>query len=175
MSRLVPTGKHAVIELNHVAAVKTGEIVAQYAMKMNEIDNGTLLVVDHVTKEVKLPALKTDEVYLVASQEKLYDNRQGREDFVNQKDSFGIRLYKLSKGDKFETNAVEMGSILYATAKTEIAGGTPYYGIPSTNGDITLTKTSADTTGCAVILQAVEAVTLPNGRQGFKFVVTKGL
>lgn len=175
MSRLVPTNKHAVVELNHVTAVKDGSIVAQYDMAMETIDNGTLLMVDHAKKQVKLPTAKTDEVYLVASQEKLYETKQGREDFVNEKNGFGIRLYKLVKGDIFETNAVEMGAIVYATAKTEIAGGTAYYGIPSTNGDITLTKTVADTTGCAVILQAVEAVTLPNGRQGFKFVVKTGL
>lgn len=175
MAKLVPTGKYGVVELNHVAAVKTGEIIAQYDMAMDTIENGALVAVDHVTKKVKVATAKTDEVYLVASEEKLYDVRDGREAFVNKKDSFGVRLYKLVKGDIFETNTVEMGSIAYATAKTEIAGGTPYYGIPSTTGDITLTKTSSDTTGCAVILQAVEAVTLPNGRQGFKFVVKTGL
>lgn len=175
MAKLVPVGKYGVVELNHVAAVRTGEIIAQYDMEMDTLQNGSLVAVDHVAKKVKFPSAKTDEVYLVASEEKLYDVREGRENFVNKKDSFGVRLYKLVKSDKFETNTVDMGSIVYATAKTEIAGSTPYYGIPSTTGEITLTKTALDTTDCAVILQAIEAVTLPNGRQGFKFLVKTGL
>lgn len=174
MAKLVPAGKHGVVELNHVAAVKTGEIIAQYNMAVETLDNGWLVAVDHVKKEVKLPAI-TDTVYLVASEEKLYDTREGREDFVNKKDSFGVRLYKLAVGDIFETNAVDLGDLSWDTAKTEIANGTKYYGMPSTTGEITLTKTEGDFATCLVVLQAVEAVILPNGRKGFKFVVVKGL
>lgn len=166
------TGKYGVVELNHVASVKTGEIEAQYEMEMATVEQGSLVKLDHIAKKVKF-GTATDEVYLVASEEKLYDARQGREDFVNVQSGFGVRCYKLSKGDKFETNTCELGALAYATLASDIKAGTTVYGYASATGHIEVTKTA--NANAKVELQAIEAVLLPNGRQGFKFLVTKGL
>lgn len=174
MANMIPSGKHAVVELNKIQAVRTGEIIAQYTLKV-DIDNGMLVTVDHIKKEIKLPTSASDPVYLVASEEKLYANTQGREDFYNSIRGFGVRLYKLVRDDIFETNAVDLGTYADVTALKTALGTKAVYGIPTTTGHIKVTETKTDTDTCLVALQIVELVTLPNGRQGVKFVVTKGM
>lgn len=163
--------KYAVVELNNLAGVRTGEIVSQYKMAdgVDQLENGMLVVADHFKGEVKLPTGKTDVVYLHASVEKLY-NGEGRNQFVLKKDSFLPRLYKLCVGDTFETNAVdhEKGSGL-ASAITETAG----FGVADASGYIKFVDALDDTE--AVALKAVEVVTLPNGETGVKFRVIKGI
>lgn len=163
--------KFAVVELNNLAGVRTGEIVSQYKMAegVDQLENGMLVVADHFKGEVKLPSGKTDVVYLHASVEKLY-NGEGRNQFVLKKDSFLPRLYKLCVGDTFETNAVdhEKGSDL-ASAITESNG----FGVADASGYIKFVDTLDDTE--AVALKAVEVVTLPNGETGVKFRVIKSI
>lgn len=163
--------KFAVVELNNLAGVRTGEIVSQYKMAdgVEQLENGMLVVADHFKGEVKLPTGKTDVVYLHASVEKLY-NGEGRNQFVLKKDSFLPRLYKLCVGDTFETNAVdhEKGSGL-ASAITETTG----FGVADASGYIKFVDSLDDTE--AVALKAVEVVTLPNGETGVKFRVIKGI
>ena len=165
--------KYAVVELNKVAGVRTGEIISQYKMAdgVEQLENGMLVAVDHAKEEIKLPTDKTDVVYLHASVEKLYDG-EGRNQFVAKKDSFLPRLYKLCVGDTFETNAVdhEKGAIsALASAITETAG----FGVPDATGNIKFVDALDETE--VVALKAIKVVTLPNGEAGIKFTVIKSI
>lgn len=162
---------YAVVELNNVAAVRTGEIVSQYELDTPQIENGMLVVANHAKGTVELPQAETDTVYLHASVEKLYDG-EGRSKFVMKQGSFLPRLYKLGLGDTFETNAVEheKGSITELEAAiTETAG----FGVPSATGNIQFKD--AQTSGAAVELKAVAVVVLPNGEYGIKWRVIKAV
>ena len=165
--------KYAVVELNNVAGVRTGEIVSQYEMAkgVDQLENGMLVVADHFKEEIKLPTGKTDVVYLHASVEKLY-NGEGRNEFVVKQGTFLPRLYKLCVGDTFETNAVdhEKGEIsALSSAITETAG----YGVADASGYIKFVDALDDTE--KVALKAVAVVTLPNGEYGIKWRVIKAL
>ena len=167
MARLLDSG-YSVVETNHVAAVRTGEIKAQYpmsaALKAVGAQNGQLLTVDDVNKEVGLPGSAAVMVYLHASEERIYESHLGRNSFIVTDPNYP-RMMKLSVGDIFETNAVDLGA--FADVAAAKAGAT--VGVPSTNRDITLLAAAAGTE--KVVLDIVEWVTLPNGEQGIKFAV----
>jgi hypothetical protein len=163
-----------VVELNKVAAVKTGQIEAQYELDaaVAQVENGMLLVADHVAKKVKKPAGATDAVYLHASVEKDYEGK-GRKHFVVKQGEFLPRLLKLNVGDRFESNAVEHDDAVYANyaAIVTASNATTVYGVPNASGYIRIVATPAGTE--KVVLKVVEGVLLPNGEQGLKFVVEK--
>lgn len=161
--------KYAVVELNNVVGVRTGELVAQYelAESVDQLENGMLVVANHATSEIELPKSETDMVYLHASVEKLY-NGEGRNEFVIKKGGVLPRAYKLQLGDTFETNAVEYTQADIATLSNAITS-TSGYGVPSTNGYITFKE--ARTAGAKVELKAIAVVTLPNGEYGIKWRV----
>ena len=153
----------SVVELNHVSAVRTGNIKAQYPLNtgITEVEQGMLLVVDETNKKVKMPAAATDYVYLHASEEQIYESHLGRNSFSLKAPKLP-RMYKLEVGDIFETNAINDAA--QAIAKDVLA-------YPATTGYIT---TAAAANASAVVeLKVVEVVTLPNGETGAKFVVTK--
>lgn len=165
--------KYAVVELNNVAGVRTGELVSQYplASAVEQIENGMLVVANHAKSEIELPKAETDVVYLHASVEKLY-NGEGRNEFVLKQDSFLPRCYKLGLGDTFETNAVEHQKdnlVELAKVITETKG----FGVPSTKGYITFKEETTPT--AKVELKAVALVTLPNGEMGIKWRVVKAV
>jgi hypothetical protein len=163
-----------VVELNKVAAVRTGEIEVQYELDaaVTQAENGMLLVADHVAKKVKKATGATDAVYLHASVEKDYEGK-GRKHFVVKQGEFLPRLLKLNVGDRFETNAVEYDDAVYATYAALVAAvnATTVYGVPNASGYIRIVATPAGTE--VVQLKVVEGVTLPNGEQGLKFQVVK--
>lgn len=163
-----------VVELNHVAAVKTGQNVSQYELDVavSEVENGMLLVADHVGKKVKKPAGITDAVLLHASVEKDYEGK-GRKHFSVKQGEFLPRLVKLAVGDRFETNCVEYDDVTYANYAAIVAAinGTTVYGIPSTTGNIKIVAAAGGTE--KVVLKVVAGVSLPNGENGLKFVVEK--
>lgn len=166
--------KYGVVELNKVAAVKTGEIEAQYDLDaaVAQVENGMLLVADHIAKKVKKPAGATDAVHLHASVEKDYQEL-GRKNFAVNQGEFSPRLLKLKVGDRFETNCVEHDDAVYANYAAIVAAinATTVYGVPNASGNIRIVATPAGTE--VVQLKVVEGVTLPNGEQGLKFVVVK--
>jgi len=172
MARFLASG-YSVVETNHVAAVRTGQIKAQYpmstALKAVGAQNGQLLTVNDVTKEVGLPGSANVMVYLHASEERMYENHLGRNAFI-VKDPNYPRMLKLSVGDIFETNAVDLGAFLTVAAAQDAATGATV-GVPSTSGDIKLLASAAGTE--LVVLNIVEWVTLPNGEVGIKFAVAK--
>lgn len=168
---------YGVVELNQVAAVKTGQIKAQYELDATQFatigaENGMLLVVDEVAGKVKLPSAVTSYCYLHASVEKDYENK-GRKNFIVKTGEFLPRMYKLSVGDTLETNTFQYDNVTYANyaAITAAINATTVYGTPSVAGYIQIAATAAGTE--TVLLKAVKGVTLPNGESGIKFVVTK--
>lgn len=163
------TENNPVVELNLVNSVYTGAIKAQYEMTgqlaTDGAQQGMLLVVDDVAKTVAYPSAETDYVWLHASEEQIYEDHLGRESFKLNAPKLP-RLYKLSVGDIFETNAVEDNEIADPTAANII-------GIPGTNGLIHLFDNTGGTNTSVVVLNVVEEVTLPNGKPGIKFAVAK--
>jgi len=176
MAILKQASVYGVVELNHVAAVKTGAIKAQFPLDATQFasipaENGMLLVVDEATESVKLPSAITSAVYLHASVEKDYEDK-GRKYFsVKQADDFLPRLYKLQKGDTFETNAFQYLDATYANYAAIVAAisATVVYGIPSTAGYIQIVAAPGGTE--VATLKVVKGVTLPNGELGLKFAV----
>jgi hypothetical protein len=168
-------GQYGVVELNKVAAVKTGEIEVQYDLDaaLTQVENGMLLVADHVAKKVKKPVDATSAVHLHASVEKDYEGK-GRKYFAVKQGEFSPRLLKLKVGDRFETNAVEFDDAVYANyaAIKAAINATTVYGVPNASGYIRIVATPAGTE--VVQLKVVEGVTLPNGENGLKFLVVKG-
>lgn len=157
--------ENAVVELNHVSAVRTGNIKAQYALDgVTKVENGMLLVVNDATKKVSLPAANTNAVYLHASEERLYEEHLGRKAFILKAPNLP-RMYKLEVGDIFETNAVTS-----ELANPQVLGKK---GIPSTNGLIEIVEAATVTADHKTVLDVVEFITLPNGTQGVKFAVSR--
>lgn len=168
---------YGVVELNHVAAVKTGQIYVQYELDATDFattpaENGMLLVVDHVGKKIKKATAVTALVGLHASVEKDYENK-GRKHFSVKRGDFTPRVDKLTVGDIFETNAFQYDDTVYtnyAAIKAAITA-TAVFGVAATNGYIDVK--AATTPTAAVELKAVEGVVLPNGELGIKWVVVK--
>jgi hypothetical protein len=163
------TENNPVVELNHVASVYTGQIKAQYEMTgqlaTDGAQQGMLLAVDDVAKTVAYPADENAYVYLHASEEQIYEEHLGRESFKLNAPKLP-RLYKLSVGDIFETNAVDDADLADVTAANII-------GIPGIDGLIHLFDNTAASNTSTVVLNVVEEVTLPNGKPGIKFAVAK--
>jgi len=178
MARLFNDGK-AVVETNHVDAVRTGSIKAQYPLAGEvNAENGMLLVVDDVAKEVSFPAAAGDKVMLHDSEERIYEYHLGRKSFEVKAGDYP-RMMKLAVGDIFETNAVDDGDFndLAAVIAQIDDEDERVFGIPSTSGLIELKEDTdgsdgdLDLTAYEVVLEVVEMVTLPNEHTGIKFVV----
>ena len=179
MARLFTIEGYSVLETNQVAAVKTGQIKAQYplesAINTAGAQNGQVYVVDEKTKTVKYATAAADYVYLHASEEQIYEPHLGRASFVLKKataDKAVPKMLKLTKGDVFETNAVDKGAYADLTAVTAAITAKTISAVANTNGDIKLLATASLTTEPVVFIP-VEVVKLPNGTQGIRFVVDK--
>ena len=156
MATIVRKNK-AVVETNHVSAVRTGNIKAQYPMAggVTELQNGMAVVADDVTKTVGFPvAGKT--IYLHASEEQVYEDHLGRNSFSITGKKLP-KCLKLEVGDIFETNAVK--------ANDAVVAGTAVY--PGVDGFWTTTAMATTLSG-----KVVELVTLPNGEAGVKIAIT---
>lgn len=182
-TRLVIDG-YGQIELNNVAFRRDGRIVAQCAPNASDfatakVENGMLLAVDEVAREVGIPTDGSLPVALNYSAEHIYDERTpGLKSFaLNGTDDFYPRLGYLAVGDKFTTNCVSFDSAKDSTWTTQSAfisalasyAATPLYGgIGSDDGSI-LVSASAPTQGPK--LKVVEKTTMPDGTLGIKFQV----
>lgn len=163
------------LELNQVAFRRDGRIEAQCKMAdgIEYLENGMLLSVDNVKREVSKPAGNTGLIALNYSTEHMYDERKSAlKDFKLDKGSFLPRLGYLAAGDKFTTNCIAYDSSEYNDDSAVIAalgniGATPVYGKPCAEGAIQLTATKP--TG-SVVLQVVAKTTMPDGQLGVKFV-----
>jgi hypothetical protein len=153
-TKALADGKHAVVETNHVSAVRTGNIAAQYVAEV-KLDNGMALSVDHSGKKVKV-AEDGKPVYLHASDEQLYEDHVGRDAFYIKEGEYPKALL-LEVGDIFETDAVVAG----AYNAGDVVG-------PTAEG--LWGKDSTITTIEAVV---AEGIYLPNGKAGLKIAITK--
>ena len=147
-------GKHAVVETNHVSAVRTGNIAAQYVADV-KLDNGMALSVDHSQGKVKL-AVDGQPVYLHASDEQLYEDHVGRDAFYIKEGEYPKALL-LEVGDIFETDAVAVDTYNVGDAVGPMADGL-WGKVPTVKN-----------------IEAVVAGTvyLPNGKAGLKIAITK--
>lgn len=157
-------------------------------------ENGMILVVDNVNRLIRLPKNTDDENTIYAinySAEHLYDERkQALKDFKLHAQpatavkagagrvgriwpgyDFFPRLGYMSTGDKFTTNAVELGSYANAEAvKTALTSGKVFAGVHD-SGYIGLTGEEAPAKG--PILQVIKVTTMPDGQAALKFQVVK--
>lgn len=141
----------AVVETNHVSAVRTGNIKAQYPIAV-DVENGMALFVDDAAKTMALAdaATAADVVYLHASEEQLYEEHLGRNAFYIKAGNYPKAL-KLGAGDIFETNALAASGTYAAGTKLNVVAG----------------EWSPVVTGFA-LATVVEMIVLPNGEAGAK-------
>lgn len=155
-------------------------------------ENGMILVVDNVNRMIHLPEeeLDANAIYAINySTEHLYDERhQNLKDFKLHAQpttakkagagrvgrvwpgyDFFPRLGYMSTGDKFTTNAVELGDLSYEDIEKNLAG-TKYYGGASATGYIAI---STDIPTAGPVLQVIKATTMPDGQPALKFQVVK--
>lgn len=163
MARLAKAGTYSVVETNHVSAVRTGNIKAQYPMEagLEALENGMIITVNDAAKTIGI-AGATDTIYLHASEERIYEDHLGRNSFVLTRPNYP-RALKLEEGDIFETNAVSYAGGSGTAAEALTAAKLLKAGEVDVNGDIKL--------AAAGRFSVVEWVTLPNGEPGVKFAV----
>lgn len=186
------------IELNHVTGRATGQIEAQLPLNATDFatkyaENGMLLVVDKISKSIKLPtdtlvSTKNLPIALHYSSEHMNDERTpGLKNFYVKRGEILPRLVYLTVGDTFTTNGITWDDatgaadgppVVAADIATEAAlktalaayGTTAVYGGYSTNG---LILVGFDAPAHGPILQVCNYTTMPDGQIGVKFVVLK--
>ena len=169
--------KYSVLEVNFLSARRTGHVKAQLPLNEdvfnedNKAENGMLLKYDTVAGHVTTPTNENTRVMLHFSVEKEYDNiRPGLNTFALAPGEFYPRLYGLSLGDTWTTDAVKLDS-----DDTDEAVLAAYEGVSkgdtfAVNSDGFLDQ--SNTTGEAVICVVVDnEATLPNGGKALKFEV----
>ncbi len=168
------------LEINNCAFRRDGRIEAQCAPNTTDfatakVENGMLLAVDAVNREVKFSTDSVLPVALVYTAEHMYDERKdGLKDFaLNGTDDFLPRLGYPAVGDKFTTNCLCYDSAVYANdsavnSALESCKAAAVYGGKSSVGAIALSST-APTVG--PVLKVVEKTTMPDGQPAVKFQV----
>ena len=168
------------LEINNCAFRRDGRIEAQCkpnatAFASAMVENGMLLAVDNVKREVNFATDSSLPVALVYSAEHIYSERKsGLKDFaLKGTGDFLPREGYLSVGDKFTTNCVCYDSTEFtndAAVDTALAAynSTAVYGGQSSIGAIKLSAT-APTTG--PVLRVIGNTTMPDGQKGIKFQV----
>ena len=168
--------EYGVVETNHVAAVRTGQIKAQYPMDdYQDAENGMLLVVSDVSEVVSFSTDGTErKIYLHASEERLYEGHEGRSAWMLDGENQIPKMLKLSVGDIFETNTVDDGDFInQAAVQTALDANEDVFGIASDSGLIELKDNTLDLDNYFVVLSVIGFVTLPNETTGVKFAVVK--
>ena len=168
------------VELNNCAFRRDGRIEAQCKPKLADfsqapIENGMILAVDNVAREVALATDDTYPVALVYTAEHMYDERRpGLKNFKTEAvDDFYPRLGFLSVGDKYTTNCICYDSNEFADdsalmSALEAYATTPVYGTVSSQG-AQLVSATAPTQGLK--LRVIKNWTMPDGTPGVQFQV----
>ena len=168
------------VELNQVAFRRDGRIAAQCKPNATDfaskaLENGMLLVVDEVKREVRLPgATEAEPVALVYSSEHMYDERaRALKNFQNN--MFLPRLGYLAVGDRYTTNCISYDTSEFATEallKTAIdaAATTAVYAGISTDGSH---KLSATKPTYGPVMKVRNGFSMPDGTYGVQLVCVK--
>ena len=171
------------VEINNCAFRRDGRIEAQCAPNTADfatakVENGMLLSVNNVKREVAFPTDSAYPVALVYSAEHTYDERKdGLKDFaLNGKDDFLPRLGYLSVGDKYTTNCISYDSASDSTWTSESAfesalasyATTPLYAGIASNGTH---KISAAEPTVGPKLRVINYTTMPDGQKAVKLQV----
>jgi hypothetical protein len=176
----IATGKYGIVELTHVAGVKTGEHNIQYSLNATDFattpcENGFLLVENHAAKTLDLASAVTERVGLVACVEKMYDQSDmSLGNFRLNLNEYLPRIYTLKVNDKFITNNFKYDDGTYANYAAIVAAavaGTPVYAYTSTTGQISVVDAQDAT--AVIELRVVAGATLAGGESALKFVVVK--
>lgn len=182
IKRLVIDG-YGQVELNNVAFRRDGRIEAQCAPNATDfgnvpVENGMLLAVDNVTREVKFAKDDKFPIALNYSTEHMYDERTpGLKNFkLDGKNDFFPRLGYLAMGDKFTTNCIAYDTDEFANEEALLEAlkdlkTAPIYGGACENGAIKISKT-APTFG--PVLRVILVYTMPDGQFGVKLQVMEG-
>lgn len=170
--------KYSVVEANFLAARRTGHVKAQLPLNPDvfsqnvKAENGMLLKYDTVNGYVTKPANKDTMVMLHFSVEKEYDSlRPGLNTFALAPGEFYPRLFGLSLGDTWTTDAVEFSG---ATSDAEILAA--YEAVSKgdifcVNDDGFLQEQAAGNAIACVVVD--NEATLPNGGKALKFEVVQ--
>lgn len=169
------------LELNNVAFPRDGRVEAQCKLNATDFaskvaENGMLLAVDNVAREIKLPTNASLPIAINYSAEHMYDQyHRALKDFKLTKDDVYPRLGYLSVGDKFTTNCVGYDTSDYATEAALLTAlepaalaSSPVYGGYSADGSIAIVDTKPSD---GPVLRVIAKTTMPDGTIGIKFQV----
>lgn len=166
------------IELNNVSFRRSGRIEAQCSLDPTDFaeipaENGMLLAVDKLKNVVKLPEEGVDfPIAINYSSEHMYDEvNKGLANFKLTIGDFLPRLGYLSVGEIFTTNCICADDAVFAdvtAVKDGMAAG--IYGVPCALGCICLVE---EKPASGVVLRAVKATTMPDGKFALKFQVER--
>ena len=168
------------VELNNCAFRRDGRIEAQCKPNASDfsavnVENGMILAVDNVAREVKFATDDSLPLALVYTAEHIYDERTpGLKNFYTKaKDDFLPRLGYLAVGDKFTTNCICYDTEEFASDSAFMSALASYnsvalYGAVSSNGAQAVSS-SAPSTGLKT--RVVKNWTMPDGTVGVQFQV----
>ncbi len=170
---LIVRDKYGIVEFNHLASQRTGQIHAQLPATSTEfsgademVENGMLLVYDRVGGEILKPTdITTDIVLLHKSAEKEYNEQTpGLKNFALAPDSKVYpRLYRLEENDVYTTNCIDPSA--------NVAAGDIL--VPSTTGVMTKATNQATGDDARVQLRVIKLFTVPDGQAAVKVEVIK--
>ena len=175
-------GGYGQLELNSVAFPRDGRIEAQCALGEDfaemPAENGMLLMVDNIAREVKLPV--SGEVFPIAlnySTEHMYDNRTtGLKHFKLERGQFYPRLGYLSVGDKFTTNCLAYDDAEFDdedAVKEAAKGEAKLYGGVSKTGAILVSATAPTEGPVLVAIRGCGNGSMPDGQFAIQFQCVK--
>lgn len=185
LTRVNITG-FGVLEPNGLTGYKSGKIKAQYLLNGTDFtsaapaENGMWVLADGITESVKLPAVDSGNLYIVATEEARYNQFvQGLNSFALYGDYEAPKLVRLEPGDTYTSNTfsfvagTDPGEYAAEAALMTALGNiatVPVYVVPAVNGAPRLTPTAGD---AKVVGKVIKVYTLPNGDWGLKVEVIK--
>lgn len=134
----------SIVELNKVAARKTGEIEAQCTLHKDiaSLENGQIVYIEATTDTIVLEKNENcvDAMYLHFSNPRRYeDGKTGMENFIyTRSEKYLPRLYKLTAGDIFTTD-FDLSALVTDKRLAVIGKGSnmPYGTLPNGKAGVT--------------------------------------
>lgn len=165
------------IELNNVAFRRDGRIEAQCKLNV-AAENGMILAVDTVKREVRLPKAAGEDCPLavVYTSEHLYSDREdGLKNFINKEGSYPRMGYPAIH-DIWTTNTIGYDSSEFTSDDKVVeaiknVGKKALYGKVGAEGVVTLTATKPTSGLCFKVVTGMGAGSMPDGQVGVKLEV----